>query len=261
METFFFGSGARQLFGCYHPPASGRIRRSGVVVCGSVAEEYITFHRALRQLAVLLAEEGFPVLRFDLSATGDSGGSCEEGRVELWLEDVEEAVEELRRRSSSTGLALAGLRLGGALAYATGVRRGDVNAMALWDPVVDGGVYVDELVSLHRDMLEYAHVEAATKGGDALWGLPESGATWTSVRAVDLLALGGVPAREVLVLETDERAPLSPLCDHLGQRDVRVTRASLPRQQLWTWLEDFSKVSVPLPVLRTLIDWLCEVSS
>ena len=264
LDTFFFDGGAGQLFGCYHPPVSRRARRTGVVVCGSVGEEYISFHRALRQLAALLSEKGFPVLRFDPSSTGDSGGACGEGRFELWERDVDAAIDELTRRSGVTGLALVGLRLGGALAYSAGVRWGNIGSLALWDPVVDGDAYVDELADLYRDMLDYAHVDVGkrTEGPAAasLWGLPASGATWASVRAVDLSKLGGVPARHVLGVETNERSSCSSLLRRLEGDGVRVTRANIPSQELWTWLEDFAKVSVPLAVVRTIVGWLDEVS-
>jgi uncharacterized protein len=265
LEAFFFDGAAGSLFGCSHPPASGRGRRAGVVLCGSVAEEHVSFHRALRRLALMLSEEGFPVLRFDLFAVGDSSGSCDEGRVELWQEDVDAAIEELRRRSGVSALALVGLRLGGALAYAAAVRRTDVGALVLWDPAVDGNAYVDELESLYRDMLDYAHVDAAPEAeGSAtgwLWGLPACGATWASVRRIDLSTLGPVAAAKVLVVQTNERTTLGSLVKGLEDDGVRVAQASLPIQEQWTWLEDFSRISVPVTVLRTIVDWLREESA
>jgi len=261
-DTFFFRAESGPLLGCHHTSAPDRDRGCAVVLIHSFGQEYIEQHRALRQLAVLLSQSGFSVLRFDLSGTGDSSGACEDQAVDLWLRDIDAAIDEMRRRGSTERLCLVGVRLGGALATRIGALRRDVDYLALWDPVVDGKAYLEELADLHATMLRYAHVQQdpsdARSGSGELLGFPMSDATRRSIAALDTLALNNRPAREILVIETNQKIPQHDLCQHLKKLEVDVTHHNLPAPELWEWLEDFGKVRVPLNVLRAIIDWLDE---
>ena len=137
MKPFYFGSQEKPLFGCYHAPQAGPTRDCGVVLCHSMGNEYIRFHRAYRQLAIHLSNVGFPVLRFDFYGCGDSSSGCEQGQLRQWLTDISTAIDEIRRRCGLTKICLVGLRLGGSLAMLAGAARGDINGMVLWDPVVN----------------------------------------------------------------------------------------------------------------------------
>src|SRR6478735_2507229 len=95
VESHFFGTSERRLFGAYHVPA-GRFRAHGVVLCPPGPQEYMRSHMALRKLAALLAREGLPVLRFDYYATGDSGGESREGSLAEWQHNIVTATDNLR---------------------------------------------------------------------------------------------------------------------------------------------------------------------
>ena len=71
-ETFFFGNPGSPLYGSYESPSASVRRDCGIVLCYPLMAEYLRSHRAFRQLAVRLAEAGFPVLRFDYFGSGDS---------------------------------------------------------------------------------------------------------------------------------------------------------------------------------------------
>src|SRR4051812_29243924 len=107
----FFGPAPRSLFGWYHAPAGPR-RAVGVVVCNPIGDDYTRAHRPLRHLAERLARAGVAVLRFDFHGTGDSSGDERDpARVATWVDDIDLAADELRRRSGCTAICLAGLRL------------------------------------------------------------------------------------------------------------------------------------------------------
>src|SRR5262245_51695397 len=110
IAPFYFGSPSHALFGCYHVPQARPRRECGVVLCHSLGDEYIRFHRAYRQLAVRLSQVGFPVLRFDFYGCGDSSGASEEMEVQRWLADIVAAVAEIRHRSGVAKVCLVGLR-------------------------------------------------------------------------------------------------------------------------------------------------------
>jgi pimeloyl-ACP methyl ester carboxylesterase len=75
-------------------------------------------------------------MRFDYGGTGDSAGDG--GRVSLreWTADLATAIEEVRRRSGMSRVALVGQRLGASLAWSAATQRGDVDLLVLWDPIV-----------------------------------------------------------------------------------------------------------------------------
>src|SRR4051812_45280912 len=98
IEPHFFGTSDRQLFGIYHLPRGG-FRKQGVVLCPPAPQEYMRAHMALRNFAALLARHGFPVLRFDYYATGDSAGQSQEGHLSEWKANIVAAAEDLREYS------------------------------------------------------------------------------------------------------------------------------------------------------------------
>src|SRR5262245_41582517 len=114
MRPFFFGR-ERRLYGALHE-APGTPRGTGVLLCYPGVQEYNVTHWAFRKLAGLLARDGFQVLRFDYSCTGDSQGDVRDGRLEHWVEDIAMAADELKDAGGVRKVSLVGLRLGAMLA-------------------------------------------------------------------------------------------------------------------------------------------------
>ena len=148
MRPFYFGAAVRPLFGIYGPPVNGVAPRSGVALCYPFGQEYLRSHRALRELSRQLSQRGHHTLRFDYFGCGDSSGSAEDCTVDQWLQDIEAAVTELRESAGSDRVVLLGLRLGGALAALAASRGLRLDRLVLWDPIVSGRAYLDELGSL-----------------------------------------------------------------------------------------------------------------
>ena len=67
-NPLYFGSASQPLFGMLHRP-QGALRQTGIVLCPSWGTEALRSYRGLRQLAQVLSQSGFPVLRFDYSGT------------------------------------------------------------------------------------------------------------------------------------------------------------------------------------------------
>ena len=169
MRAFYFGPPGRRLFGAYHAPDGTPVTARGVVICQPVGHEYLRTHRALRNLAALLARQGHPVLRFDYYGCGDSEGETADGTVDQWIADISVAVDELRRTARVSRVSLVGVRLGAALAARAAEKRPDVDALNLWDPVVHGRRYVEELVRMGADIHTDAH-HAVVRGVPRLHG-------------------------------------------------------------------------------------------
>ncbi|MUM35118.1 alpha/beta hydrolase, partial [Mycobacterium sp. CBMA361] len=69
----WFGPEQSRLFGVVHVPA-GSAARAGVVICPPLGRQHLDTYTGLKLLAQRLCANGFAVLRFDYSGTGDSMG-------------------------------------------------------------------------------------------------------------------------------------------------------------------------------------------
>ncbi len=259
IEPFFFGENGKRLFGCYQHPASPVMRSCAMVLCYPFGHEYIQFHRVFRQLAGLLAQAGFPVLRFDFYGCGDSGGDAEEGRLDQWLADITMALGEIRRRCRPPKICLVGLRLGGTLSLTAGAEAEDIDGLVLWDPIVIGSSYLEELQALHRKMLATAHLLSKSGGKNEILGFLLTDEMIADLKTVDLMAGRYKPANNILIIDSHQKPTQGPLTDHLRKLHANVKHLHLPNPQFWTWMEDFSHILVPQPILRAVTGWLSEV--
>jgi pimeloyl-ACP methyl ester carboxylesterase len=151
------GSGPLLLAGQYQQAeVPARIGESNadqdlaVLLCNPFGQEAIRCHRAFRMIAEKLARIGVSSLRFDYFATGDSPGDDGEGDLPRWQRDVVLAHEALLRRSGARTVAWIGLRLGAWIALCAAVLAPTRPArVILWDPVLDGSRYLEELCEHH----------------------------------------------------------------------------------------------------------------
>ncbi len=153
MQPFHFGTSQKQLFGVYHAPEVKTARQSAILLCQPLGHEYLRAHRAFRNLAVALAGQGSHVLRFDYFGSGDSSGDGEQASFEQCLSDLSAAVDELKDMSGLPRVSLVGLRIGAMLAALAARERRDIDRVVLWDPVLDGQRYLDDLCELHASWL------------------------------------------------------------------------------------------------------------
>lgn len=261
-EKFHFGAAADPLFGVHHRPTPDTAPRlAGVVLCPPRGHEYIVAHMALRRWARMLSEAGFHVLRFDYFGTGDSAGGCLEGHPNRWRADIDRAIGELRLRSGVAEVILAGARLGAALAAATGAARRDIRRMILWDPVVSGRAYLDELDLRHRAMLRRAHVDPdgvePEDGSEEYLGFAMSRRCVSELARLDLVALDARPADEILIVRSEQTTEVAALADRLGALGAGVSQRRAGTPDMWTWIEDAGRL-VPRETLCAAVDWAVE---
>jgi pimeloyl-ACP methyl ester carboxylesterase len=174
----------------------------GVVLCYPLGYEGICAHRAFRDLAIRLASEGFPTLRFDYAGTGDAlGDETSPDRASAWRRSVVEAVAELRRRGGVERVALAGTRQGALLACVAASDLGGVEALALWAPVVSGRAWAREVRAFAAVRRES---DVVGPGDVNLAGFLLTASTLEALSELDLSALESAPARRVLVVSRDD---------------------------------------------------------
>ncbi len=152
-DAFYFGPGEQQLFGIHHPP-TGSDCQVLTVICPPLFSEFTRTHRALRELAISIAERGHHVFRFDYRGTGDSFGNLEEMTVSDWVEDIGLAIREGCEISNCSTVRVLGVRAGALLASKAIRTISAVERVVLWDPVSDGAGYLQALRHVQETLLK-----------------------------------------------------------------------------------------------------------
>ena len=262
MQPFYIPIPEAELFAVYHQPRPGLSRESAVVLCYPLGHEYLNSHRAYRQIAMLLGDAGYPVLRFDYLGCGDSGGSCEQAGVAVWRRNVSRAVAELQAKSGAIRLCLIGLRLGATLALQAAAETGPVESLVLWDPIVRGSSYLQELERFHKRVLDMTETSSggvtrpAAYDGLSLFGFGPQ--LRHELAAIDLLSIQRKPAEHVLLLESViESSPANLLAERLQQRGSSVERKCIPGDA--SWRQDFDSLLFPGQAVPAVVRWVSEV--
>ena len=153
MEPFFFESENGRLLGIYNPSADPMSKKS-IVFCPPIYQEYSRTYRLLSKLAGRWAAKGYHVLRFDYFGTGDSAGSVTDGGPKIWKKDIRSAITELTEISGSDSVSIFGVRLGATMALNVAAEVQEVNSAVVWDPILSGRAYLDDLRMSHSRFLD-----------------------------------------------------------------------------------------------------------
>ena len=275
LTPFYFGPAEKQLFGVYYAPPPGQESEFGVLLCNPWGQEYVRAHRAQAQLALRLARQGLPVLRFDYFACGDSLGADEEGTLAQWQADVRAALQELKRRGRVEEVFVVGLRLGASLGTLVASGREDVAGLVLWEPVVNGPAYLAELRAWHEEKQFYFLSEGREEAVQApglsaapgenvrgeqfpteLLGFKLHANLCAELQTLDLLNLKRKPARRMLVIESQAQPAVEQFRQQVERLGAQVDYALIESFKMWT--EDPDKGLVPQPILQAAIHWLTQ---
>jgi uncharacterized protein len=262
MNPFFFGDGQRRLFGLFTPGRGAVPGKRAIVLCHPWGAEYLYAHRALRQLASMLAAAGFHVLRFDYFGTGDSAGDMEQADLAGWEGDIEMAIEEVKDTAEATWIGLVGLRLGATLAARVAAKpRSGVNALVLWDPVISGAEYLKELIPLAEPMSRAA--DACTSGGGdrccafQIQGFPLTPNLEREFRTIDLLAgLPALPPRTLAISTGDGSAGAALATVARTDSAAAPVFEHIPGPPAWLEEGESGAAVIPVKVLQRIVGCL-----
>jgi len=269
-EAFFFDSETEQIFGVLHRPPEGHRRGTGWLICDPFGTERTHSHRLMFEFARALAREGNDVLRFDYRGRGDSSGSPGDFTLSDHVADATAAAAELERRAGVPCSGILGLRLGATVAARAVGTSGRDPLLVMWEPVMDGGRYRDELLrvamagelaisgaaprsrldlqaALQRDEAVVVEGHALTRG------------MFDSFAMVDL-ATEGRPTRAPILIMQIDACPTSPPRDMPsrlrevygteGDADLAIVRAP----PAWLRVKEYDWR--PVELFHGTLDWI-----
>lgn len=263
MNLFFFGPKQSPLFGVYHPPARASAQKRGVILCPPIGTELLRSHRALRQLAALFAKSGIHVLRFDYYGTGDSSGDCLQGRVDLWLQDIETAAEELMAMANLDSVSIVGLRMGAVLAAMASPRLKKVDQLVLWDPVYDGRQYLAERIQVNdRYELQTGNIEntahkIAANDTVGIMGFALSAALRDDLQHITLTSFDDITADNVVLVVSNDDPGYRPLKARLKEKfadqDHAFAFECVPSPGEWGEFDEIGSLLLPHAMIQGIV--------
>jgi acyl transferase domain-containing protein/aryl carrier-like protein len=258
-DAFLFGPPGKKLFGCYHAPNPKAVRETALVLCYPMGQEYIKAHTTYVQLANQLSAVGFPSIRFDYYGTGDSAGSCIQSSISQCKRDIALAIEELHKRSGKRKIGLVGLRVGATLAAMIAKERDDVESIILWEPVVRGDRYLEELNTLHKHMLKYSYVDEKLSSADEILGFSRNEALWKELSEIDIKNFFPSLSKHILLLRSDANSKMEEFKAFLEKSGTPHSYHEISSPRVWT--EEVYKQLVPSSLLETAVRWASMVNS
>jgi pimeloyl-ACP methyl ester carboxylesterase len=255
MESLFFGPSS-DLYGVYSPARADKDRALGIVFCYPFGQEYMRAHRPLRQLANNLAEMGYHVLRFDYRGSGDSAGTMTGITPQDWINDTLLAIKELRDIAALDSVALIGLRLGSLIATAAAGKCRDISKLVLWDSIIDGKDWVQQLLAgqevLQIDAGKTNFIEPdGTRhlNGFAMPLAFQRGLTELRMEALDISSVGAV-----LQIASHETPTSNQLRDSWSSRhNFSYQHCAAPHD--WNYVDNMGSILLPQPIMAAIKSW------
>lgn len=146
LQPFYLEGKAGRLFSIYYKPAN--IQADAVLFFPPFAEELNKSRRMISLQARSFAQAGLATLVIDLYGTGDSEGELHQASWRQWQEDMALALAWLSDQGHRK-VVFWGLRLGCALVMDLAAKyREQISALLLWQPVLNGQVFLNQLLRL-----------------------------------------------------------------------------------------------------------------
>ncbi|MEM7392313.1 MAG: hypothetical protein AAF492_08175, partial [Verrucomicrobiota bacterium] len=148
---------------------------------------------------------------------------------------------------------IIGLRLGAALAMKTASQRDDIEALVLWDPVVRGTMYLEDLKTAHEnptlDGILFPGVRRDEKKGfTEILGIRLADRMVDDLKQLDLLNMSGEGIQKKLLIVSHENETDEELQRYFDPIDFQ--RVASPQ----IWIND-EQALVPAKLLQGITQW------
>lgn len=246
--AFFLDAEPGRRFCLLHEPAAASSCSGSVVFAHAFAEEMNKSRRMAALQCRRLAASGCAVLQIDMHGCGDSEGDFADARWEIWKNDVAAACRWLETRRPGP-ITLWGMRLGAALMAEVAAEAAfDVGRLVLWQPVVNGEVFMTQFLRqrIASEMLAGAErngtkaLRARLAGGEAIEvsGYRLSPALAQSIDGVKLARCVRPGVRvdwfEVIGEAADDASPVAKrTAEELGREGMDVRLQTVRGEPFW----------------------------
>ncbi|GAB4518222.1 MAG: alpha/beta hydrolase [Roseibium sp.] len=247
-QPFYFNG----LAGYFHP-ATGR---TAVLLVSPWGYEELCARKSYRILGEKLAEAGYPCLRFDFPATGNSSGAAavldDDG---AWRKAVRDALSELRRRTGAERVVAIGQGIGATLAAGLAAD-GEADGLVLLAPVLQGRAYLRELAAWTAMTRPTFLVNASDgpEGGLMAGGFVLSAATAGEIKSLNLLKMTLPQSVRTLLVERLEHPGDLKLADQLTSAGKDVERMTF--EGYADYVSDPTLSVVPEATLDAVVHWI-----
>lgn len=264
---YFPNSNGDKLFGVLHNP-DGPVRK-GLIFCHPYAEEKLWTHRVYVNFAREMALSGYASLRFDYKGHGDSEGKFEDSSVKSRLSDIESAIIWLKNEMPDIlDICLCGLRFGATLALLAAENNPDIQKVVLWEPIVNGEKYLQEVLrsnlatqnAVYKE-IRYTRkqlVESLSKGETINYeGYEISYPFYTEASGIDLLSQdyrSGI--RKLVVQIARVKKDISKDHKKLLEKMPNVDHRSVVEEPFWKEIKKYYPKADNL--YETTKNWLIE---
>lgn len=262
MIPFRFGPVGRRLYGVFHPGMGSRRESLSVLMCNPLGQEAIRSHRLYRVLADRLAGHGIHVMRFDYRGTGEADGDDADGDLDGWREDVVSAHAELARRAASRRMVWFGARLGATLAALAASGDGPhPDEIVMWEPVLDGGRYWDDLRRGQADdsggIVFRTEPSSTGEANFDVFGFAVNQRLAQQLRSLNVDSLLEAQTDSLVVIAPASDASVQSFAQACSARKKTCRMVSADEALNWTSEEALNHALVPSDMVR-LIDSLID---
>ncbi len=253
-QPCYFGDSSLAQFGWFH--VAERPGRIAVVLCPPYGLETLSAHRTLREMAMRLANDGYPTLRFDYIATGDSAGADldDADAVPVLSDSIRRAIDAARGRFGVAQVVVVGFRLSALLAAAVAAARDDVCGLVAIAPPPSGRAYIRESRMFGGGT---QRADAGYSGLVMPEGFRVSEASCISISALKWPAQLPAGLRAAFVVDRDDIPAGKACADALTQSGVDCRYEVLPGVP--GMLATPYEAIVPARIIDAVIAWLGTV--
>ncbi len=256
LQPHFFGNPESPLFGIYHPPATKHMSEKGVLLCYPIGHEYMRIHFTFRRLARMLSDAGCHVFRFDYFGIGDSAGDGHEGDVGRWKDDIHMAFEQLKDISGAEKISIVGVRFGATLAALSAVDCSGISELVLWDPIINGKKYIEELRAINDNQKKVFKTTRNREHYEELIGYPFPKSLRSGIEKINLMLSSKFQVERIVFITSEDKREYVELYDLLRANEASYEQYQVSDTHEWSKPENYNKtvlVNETLYTIRTAI--------
>ncbi|MCH8957816.1 hypothetical protein IIA28_21255, partial [candidate division KSB1 bacterium] len=159
----------------------------------------------------------------------------------------------------------AGFRLGATRSVLASEGLNDVDSLALWDPVVNGNDYLEELVKMHGEWMENnlpdPNASYQNNGNLEIMGFPITSRLQSGLKKIDLLNIKKQIANQICLVESGKMKTDGQLSDLLKSLTKTFDYRHIPGSKKWVESAGLDPLAVPIEILQSIVSWTTEASS